>query len=215
MARNIEEAWAEYEAFLEAHAPTAFANLAPGASDAALATLEQELQQPLPRDLCTLLRLRDGQVKLGRACAFPGLRFLSCKRIAEEWLSWARFRDNETEDGLGMLDSHASALDPGVQDVYTHPGWIPLLKLGDRSDYIGVDTVPAEGGILGQVINFGRDEDQHFVASPSLAELIDFSLEELRKAMEGCSLKLDKLNGLALLSRAAEARREASQDGSS
>jgi cell wall assembly regulator SMI1 len=209
MSARIEEVWGEYVAFLAVQAPGAFANLAPGADEAQLAELERDVHQRLPQELSALLRLNDGQIRLGRSYVFPGLQFLSCRRISEEWQSWARFREGETEAGLGMLDSHAAALDLGVRDVYTHPGWLPLLKLGDRADYLGVDLAPSEGGKLGQIINFGRDEDQHFIACASLLELLEFWLAELPSSCKGRSLKLDKSSGLSMLRNAASARRGA------
>jgi cell wall assembly regulator SMI1 len=175
-----EAVWTQYRAWLEQHVPEAFANLAPGANEEQLAALEAHLGYPLPEELKQLLRLNNGQRLPADCCAFPGLVFLSTAHILEQWQVWDRLRAGETEQGLEALDDHAHSLDPGVLDQYTNPGWIPLLRDGARADYVGLDMVPTDGGVPGQVINFGRDEDQHFVAFPSLSGLLEFWLAEIQ-----------------------------------
>jgi cell wall assembly regulator SMI1 len=179
-AQPLERVWIEYRTCLSERAPAAFANLARGASEDALVELAAQIQQPVPAELKALLRLNNGQRDRNGCTVFPGLEFLSTDGIVDEWLAWDEFRVGETPEGLESLDDYSRALDPAVRDVYTHPGWIPLLKDGDRSDYVGLDVAPAKGGVSGQVINFGRDEDQHFVAFPSLAGLVEFWLAEIR-----------------------------------
>jgi cell wall assembly regulator SMI1 len=178
--QSLEQAWVEYRRWLSERAPAAFANLAPGASDDALVELAEQVKQPIPAELKALLRLNNGQLDRDGCTAFPGLEFLSTDWIIDQWIEWDDFRLGETPEGLESLDDYSRALDPGVRDVYTHPGWIPLLKDGDRSDYVGLDVAPAKGGVSGQVINFGRDEDEHFVAFPSVTGLIEFWLAEVR-----------------------------------
>jgi cell wall assembly regulator SMI1 len=160
-------------------APSAFANLAPGASAEALLKLEAAIGQALPPQLRELLALNDGQVSNDSCCVLPGLTLLSCRSIEHEWSVWAKLRASQTADELESLDDACRSLDAGVLDIYTHPSWIPLLKDGWRSDYLGLDLAPTHEGHAGQVINFGRDEEQHFVAFPDLAECLAFWLTEL------------------------------------
>jgi len=177
----LESTWKNYVDWLAEHAPDAFENLAPPATDQQLADLEKSVGQRLPEELSALLRLSNGQKDLARCCALPGLVFLSAEHIANQWQKWEDFRSGETAEGLEALDDYARALDPGVRDVYTHPGWLPLLKDGARADFVGLDLAPIDDGVVGQIINFGRDEDKHFVAFPKLSGLIDFWLTEVQK----------------------------------
>jgi cell wall assembly regulator SMI1 len=65
-------------------------------------------------------------------------------------------------------------------DVYTHASWIPMFKDGWRADYLGLDLEPLAAGTVGQVINFGRDEDAHFAAFSDLSAFLGFWLDEAR-----------------------------------
>jgi cell wall assembly regulator SMI1 len=213
----IETIWVSYVGWLEQHAPAAFANLAPSASKAVLTKLERSIGQSVPDELKALLRLNNGQVDPDGCPVLPGLALLSATGIVQEWQSWARLRDNETPDGLESLDDFSRALDHGVRDVYTHPRWIPVLKDGYRADYVGIDLAPAEGGTVGQVINFGRDEEQHFVAFPNLTGLLAFWLQEVQSGTchERPAAPPDRpvavfeheLNGIDVLRRFCDQRR--------
>jgi hypothetical protein len=44
-------------------------------------------------------------------------------------------------------------------------------------NFIGVDYYPTENGTVGQVINFGRDEDKQYVFAPSLKEFLKYLME--------------------------------------
>jgi cell wall assembly regulator SMI1 len=177
---DIQRVWREYRSELASKAPLAFANLAGPAAPQAIAAVEATLGQALPGELRDLLILNDGQVKPMECCALPGLIFLSCSQIAKEWTMWAKLRDSEGPDNLESLNDSCRALEPGVLDVYTHPGWIPLLKDGERADYLGLDLAPTVQGSSGQVINFGRDEERHFIPFKTLTECLAYWLEEVR-----------------------------------
>lgn len=177
---EVESVWREYLQELAFKAPAALANLAGPAAPEAIAALEALVGQPLPAELRELLLLNNGQVKALECCALPGLVFLSCAQITKEWTMWAKLRASEGPDNLESLDDHCRALMPGVLDVYTHPRWIPLFKDGDRSDYLGLDLAPTEQGTSGQVINFGRDEERHFIPFKTLTECVAYWLDEVR-----------------------------------
>lgn len=172
-----QDVWGRYSSWLAEHAPRAFANLAPPASKSALDELEKQLGQDLPKALRELLSRNDGELEVDAPSALPGLHFLSSRRIAKEWKMWASLRESEAAH-LDEHDAAAKNLDPGVRPVYTHPAWIPLFQDGDRSDYFGIDLAPARGGKKGQLINFGRDEDQHFIAASDLEAFLAFWLAE-------------------------------------
>src|SRR5436190_1344770 len=169
--------WAAYSGWLEEHAPRAFANLAPPASATALRAVETTIGQKLPDGVRALLARNDGQRHLEGCTVLPGLRFLSCARIVREWKSWASLRQGPAKN-LDAHDAHCSSLTPGVRAVYTAPGWVPLFQDGDRADYFGVDLGPEPEGKRGQIINFGRDETDHFIAFGDLGDFLGFWLKE-------------------------------------
>ena len=177
---RIADVWQAYRAWLEEHATGAFKNLAPPATPATLESLGAELGLALPHEALELLALNDGQISSEGCCALPGLEYLSSERILREWRMWRDLREQETEDDLASLDDHCRSVDGRVLDVYSHAGWIPLFKDGWRSDYMGLDLAPLGLGFVGQVINFGRDENAHFAAFSSLSAFLEFWLEEAR-----------------------------------
>lgn len=171
--------WGRYIEWLYRNATRAHANLNGPANELEIASLEQAIGQTLPVSLRTLLATNDGERNSKTSAVMPGLHFLSSRDIAKEWSVWARFRKSETADGLESLDASCRALDAGVRDVYTHPAWIPVFKDGDRSDYLGLDLAPTDSGATGQIINFGRDEENHFIAFPNLEGCIAYFLGEV------------------------------------
>lgn len=65
-----------------------------------------------------------------------------------------------------------------IQRKYSLPGWIPLLRDGE-GNAIGVDLDPGPAGVIGQVINFGRDEDDKYVLFSDVSELINWLAREV------------------------------------
>lgn len=146
-------------------APSIHASLRPGASDAGLWQLEMTLGRKLPEDVKALLRLADGQ-QPDAVPAIYGLELLSAAAIAAEWKQWRAVRD---EGNLEELDEPQEVLKRGtIQARYTVAGWIPLFRFPGRSDYLGVDLEPGPKGRVGQLINFGRDQEEKYVAAPDL-----------------------------------------------
>jgi cell wall assembly regulator SMI1 len=172
--------WRSYRACLKTTAPAAFDNLAEPASAEDLLELEQTIGVALPWGVRCLLLENNGQRNSNACCAMPGLIFLSSFDISKEWKMWASLREHESPSGLAALHAYTRSEHKGVRALYTHAGWIPLFRDGDRVDYLGVDVAPTEHGRVGQVINFGRDETTHCVAFPNLTKCIAFWLGELR-----------------------------------
>jgi len=156
--------WLALREATRVHLPEAYRALRAPASAATIGALESTLGRGLPDAVHALLACNDGQ-DVNKDGALSGLLVLSCKRIEAEWAMWRKLEDTEDLDGR--------ALTPGVHPSYTRPGWIPLFQDPGRPDYFGVDLDPAEGGRVGQVINFGRNEDDKYVAAASLEAFLD------------------------------------------
>jgi len=67
-----------------------------------------------------------------------------------------------------------------IQKKYFHYKWLPIFS-DYGGNYIGIDLDPDLKGTKGQVINFGRDEQDMFVLAENLENLFDRILFELDK----------------------------------
>jgi hypothetical protein len=92
---------------------------------------------------------------------------------------WAELRAAETDEGMTELRSTASSTPAGmIKKEYTLPGWIPLWREPGEGNYLGVDLEPDAKGVVGQVINFGRDEDEKRVLFWDYADAIAWLAEQ-------------------------------------
>jgi hypothetical protein len=62
--------------------------------------------------------------------------------------------------------------------MYANKKWIPFAVFMD-SNYVGLDFDPKADGTVGQVINFGREEEQKSVLADSFAGFIRRFIDEL------------------------------------
>jgi cell wall assembly regulator SMI1 len=186
---NTAKIFQRYVKWLKDNVPAAHANLAGPATDGDIAELEATIGQRLPQDLVAVLRIHNGQIVTilsnrvveGTPC-IPTLSFLSTRDIAGVWREWAELRGGMDASKLGELQSSCSVFPSAkgkVKPLYTSPGWIPLWADAGRPDYIGLDFDPDTRGSRGQVINFGRNEDRHFLCAPDYGQLMAILLEEV------------------------------------
>lgn len=63
-----------------------------------------------------------------------------------------------------------------VKPVYFDRGWIPFAK-DYGGNYLAIDFSPDTQGTVGQVINFGRDNDEHFQFSKDFTGFLKFTFE--------------------------------------
>lgn len=174
------ELWTRYVAFLRDHVPAAHANLAPGASEERITALEQTIGCRLPEAVKVVWRMNDGQLATMLANhiveatpCIPTLSFLSTEMVARVWSEWTELRRYLPAAELQALDGGTRSLVPGVvKPLYSSPLWIPLWADPTRADYLGIDVDPGEAGRVGQIINFGRNEDDHFQAATDFDDLL-------------------------------------------
>ncbi len=67
-----------------------------------------------------------------------------------------------------------------IKKKYFHCKWLPLFS-DYGGNYIGIDFDPDIKGKKGQIINFGRDEEEMIVLGDSLEQFFDFILIEIKK----------------------------------
>jgi cell wall assembly regulator SMI1 len=179
--------WNRYVAWLAAHVPAAHANLAPGASDERIGALEQALQASLPEPVKVVWRINDGQratmltnhIVKATPCV-PTLSFLSTEMVGRVWSEWEALRRDVPPDQLAELHSGTRSVVKGVvKPLYTSASWIPLWADPARADYVGLDLDPDTGGAMGQIINFGRNEDDHHQFATDFEDLLVFLVDEV------------------------------------
>ncbi len=107
-----------------------------------------------------------GRAEYGISGLLAGLEIYNIDEMYEEWKSWREFDSDAT---LNDARYYSSLPAGAVKCRYTNPKWIPLAH-DYASNYIGVDLDPDEQGVIGQVINFGRDENDKRVFANSLEE---------------------------------------------
>jgi len=175
MALVVNETWARFQAALP-NLGSADAALAPGASEAALEAFEVATQLSLPTEVRDWFRAHDGQT--GEAGLAAGFHFLSLREVQKLLEGWAATRF-QLGEGIKPLDNACSSRPPkAIQRKYSVPGWVPLVRDGE-GNAIGVDLDPGPSGASGQIINFGRDEDDKYVLFPSASELLQWLASEL------------------------------------
>jgi cell wall assembly regulator SMI1 len=179
------ELWKRYVSWLEKNAPLAHANLAGPASAEQIAEVERVTGHALPEGVKEVWRLNNGQKETMIASTandaivcIPTLSFLSTELAISIWREWDKLR--RTDVGIDELQTCGRSPEEGVvQPLYTHPGWIPLWSDPTSADFIGVDLAPDPKGQSGQIINFGRDEEEHRRYAPRFEDLLRILLEEV------------------------------------
>lgn len=165
------------ERWLATHRPRILANLQPPASDAELAGLAESLGVSLPPSFLDLYRWHNGQRDAAQPGPFYGLSFLSVAEVRAEWQNW-----NEILAGDDSTDVHgfcASVVPGVVKELYANRRWIPFAGDGG-GNHLGVDLDPGPKGRVGQVINFGSDEDVKYV----LGRTVEAFIERIAKELE-------------------------------
>lgn len=109
-----------------------------------------------------------GDTKFGLDEFFAGLELYDLDEMQKEWKIW---RDFDNDEELNDAKYYSSDPEGAVKCRYTNPLWIPLAH-DYGSNYIGVDLDPDVNGTAGQVIDFGRDENDKKVLAGSIKELL-------------------------------------------
>jgi internalin A len=154
--------------------PQLEASLQGPASEAEIARVESMLGIQLPQELRELYLLHNGEDRMGPGLFF-GLRFLSLEELAAEWQVWA-----DLEEEYGEEDNHYSVPLGWIKERYINRGWLPISEDGG-GNHLGIDMAPAEQGIAGQVINFGRDEETKYVIAHQLSDMLRFIRDTVKE----------------------------------
>jgi cell wall assembly regulator SMI1 len=180
---DITTAWSAWLSALTARKVAADAMTRPGASEAQIVELEAFVGARLPPEVRALYRLCDGQDSVFRVADMPdglvaaplfgGYEFNSLEQAAFHWAAWRDIRDQSTVEELAVSFDSNVAVRPGhgVRKLYTHAAWIPFATDGGGNS-LAIDLDPAPGGVRGQIVVIGPDEDERRVLAPGLAAFL-------------------------------------------
>ncbi|MBX8471872.1 SMI1/KNR4 family protein [Pseudomonas sp. RIT778] len=167
------------EKWLEANIPETLEDLAPGCSDAAIAEFESLVGKPFPESLKALYKWRDGQRGAANSGPFYGLEFLSLAKARDNWESWKSIIDGWSSEEMTEASAFCTSGTPdAVQKLYASKYWIPFAY-DYGGNHLGVDLDPGARGTVGQVINFGSDEDDKYVVATSVAAFMEWLVDQL------------------------------------
>ncbi len=172
---NVTDLCQRLESWLANRLPGALATLKQGATDKEIVAHERQTGFELPEDVRAWFHWRDGQQRYPDESILFGYELLSLQDSAEEWQSWQEVAEMNEEIAEHCTSRPADA----IIAAYTLPGWIPLAQSPAASAYLGIDLNPGPTGRKGQVLNFGRDDEEKSVAGASFADFLEFVVEEM------------------------------------
>lgn len=175
---TVTQLWAAIEQMIELetcwHVDDWFA---PGATVEEIAALEDVIGAELPDDVQESLRCHNGSV----APIHDVYELLSCDSIASEW---RLVRDDEAN---GWHDDYApDDIDAhqGVQRRFSSEGWIPILQMAGKTEYICCDLAPDAGGAVGQMVTYAMDDFDRHILFGSMREYLSWLLNQLANSTD-------------------------------
>jgi len=145
-----------------------------GATQEQLEKLERVIGLELPESVKAFYRIHDGQTK-GYGPIF-GLQLLSINGIIGSWKTWYALKDDGmNEEFAGRMTSRPAGT---IKKFYLNLRWIPFTH--DQSgNHLGIDFDPDVKGRLGQIIAFGRDENEKKLIANSFPEFLENYIRQL------------------------------------
>jgi cell wall assembly regulator SMI1 len=176
LADTTRRAWDRLEQWCRRHDRLLLRSLNPGASDKLIDALEAVIERPLPPDVRQSFAIHDGV----QGSFVLNYELLSVRMVIRDWVGWGPAEDLNPSLQRDMKSHPAGA----IALDYFNPGWIPMAQNASAS-YLAIDLAPGPVGVIGQVINFGRnDTDKRVLAFSWAAFLTDFAtfLESLAES---------------------------------
>lgn len=124
--------------------------------------------------------IHDGQKAVDYIGMFYGISLLPLSGIQEQWRIWTSIIDEYGPEQMKeQFDQYQTSLMPDrVKPMYANKKWLPFAAIWD-SNHIGLDFDPEPSGSVGQVINFGREEEQKAVLADSFEEFVEKFIADL------------------------------------
>jgi cell wall assembly regulator SMI1 len=148
--------------------------LNPGCTSEDIRDLEAHIGHQLPESVKDLLLQHDGE-KSGPGL-IHGYQMLSVDEIRANWDNWRSIDEEEMNaDCADFMSSNPAGY---IKPVYTNRHWIPLAH-DWAGNHIGLDFDPDIKGTPGQVIRFGRDEDEKQLIAATHSEFLELLIADL------------------------------------
>lgn len=166
---SIEELWDIVTAVYEKEKPDYKSYLNPAVELEEVSTIEEKMGIQLPSQLKALYLCNNGE-KENLEGSILGLRFLSVGEMFLSWCDWLYVLKDKELMKACVKDAE-SVPENAVRKVYANRKWIPFAH-DQEGNYIGIDLDPDENGTVGQIINYGSDENRKYVIAKSLREFL-------------------------------------------
>ncbi len=161
-SRDLQDLWTRLKSWFAVHAPDRLETLAPGATDKQIAETETRLSLRFPADFKASYRIHNGQLDIQQDL-MDGREFLSLQRIEEEWNVWKGLLDSGE-----IADFESEPVGP-IRIGWWNEKWIPITHDGG-GNHDCLDLAPAEGGNVGQIIDFWHDDATREIKAPSFGD---------------------------------------------
>ncbi|HEY9060006.1 MAG TPA: SMI1/KNR4 family protein [Pseudobacteroides sp.] len=177
---SVKELWDLVTAVYEKEKPDYKSYLNPAVELKEVSTIEEKMGIQLPDELKSLYLCNNGE-KENLEGSILGLRFLSVGEMFLSWCDWLYvLKDKEL---MKACEKEAESVpENAVRKVYVNRKWIPFAH-DQEGNYIGIDLDPDENGTVGQIINYGSDENRKYVIAKSLREFLFIMVKVLESSM--------------------------------
>ena len=171
-----------FENWLTNNVPEVIDDLNEGCNLQQLLEIENETGLILPQSFKDFYLIHNGQKDEDFFGLFYGVSLLPLNKILEEMSVWNEIIDEYSEEGIEQnLDFGQMSFVPSkLKAKYASKKWMPFAIIYDNC-YLGLDFEPETEGKVGQVINFGREEEHKTVLSTSFEEFINWYISELER----------------------------------
>jgi len=168
--------WEEIKNLINSNGDIEILKLAAGASIDELEEYEKKVGNRLPDSLKEFYRTHNGQSS--NIGLFFGIVFSSLEESLEDWSLWKSIIEEGTyyEEFSEYMESDPEGY---IKKQYANTGWLPFTS-DHAGNHLGVDLDPDSKGTIGQVIAFGRDEDEKILIANSFEEFIDNFIMSLK-----------------------------------
>ncbi|RYG67354.1 molybdenum cofactor biosynthesis protein MoeA [bacterium] len=168
---SLPDLWNRLETWLAANDPASLQTLQPGATEEEILQTEAFLAVQFPEEFKASYRIHNGQAKYANDLIY-NREFLCLERIRDEWKVWKDLLDS------GTFETYKSEPYGPIRDDWWDAKWIPVTYDGS-GNHDCLDLNPAEGGKVGQVIDFWHDDALRLVKADGFTAW-------LAKFVEGC-----------------------------
>ena len=185
----MNKAWKTYTEALFRRMPSLRNTLGKGASEDEIRAAEEEIGIVFPEMLRTLYLDNNGDTGESVCGMMLGFGFYDLDTLCSEWRSWKETAERMDETDLTGSRFTSEPVEC-IKRRYADPLWIPICGDGG-GNHIGIDLDPDVKGRVGQVINFGRDEESKTV----LAESLNAFLERLTRIVNSDDFFIGEFDG--------------------